>query len=362
MKEHELYDRLDLAQKRLNLRPVSCILNILTFSYLLLLNKFDELMDLANTYSMTTSVPCILCENFRTLVSIEKKDIKSSELQIKYALSVDPEDYANYLFTGLIEMTKGVSGEDYFKKALSLTLNSEKTRLSETLKVEDDQLFKEIARPPEYMTNEQIERLRGMVSSEPNNPIYKVSLAEAYFKKRDFRSSEWLLQSVISIYPYYPRALYILSRINEEYKNDIDTSVFYLKKIFMVNPLSEYAVKKEVFLDDKEMIDLDELIYVFKDDDPIVKHFIRKYEEIRSEIEENLEKRKEERKEYLKTFSQQPAPSQLKQTVTEEATKNIRSQSEKSLQFEDALHKLREKKYKEALGLFIELSKVKTRQ
>lgn len=361
MKEHEIYDKLDLAKKRLNLRPISCILNVTTFAYQLLLKQYDDLQELANNYSMTTTTPCVLCENFRIITSLEKQDFSSAELQIRYSLSIDPEDFYSYLFKGIIDMTKGLSGEEYFKKALVLAPEKEKELLVKTLNLEEDQNFKEIIKLPDYMPNEQIEKLRNLVSTEPNNPIYKAALSEAYLKKKDFRSSEWLLQSVISIYSYYPRALYILSRINEEYKNDIDASAFYLRKIFLINPLGKFCSKKEVCLDERDLSEFDEMQKVFNEESPIINYFVNKYSELKQKLEEIFSY-----KENRVTSESKPKEGLKEEVKKEEGTGKreqgekqefINENPEKSKLEQEAFEKLKEKKYSEALALFVKLLK-----
>ncbi len=357
MREHELYDRLELARMRLNLKPISCVLNCLNLSYLLLLERYAEMQDLANTYSITASVPCVLCENFRTVASIQNKDLESAENQIRYALSLDPEDYISLLFQGLVEMAKGLTGQDYFRKALVHATVFEKEKLIPLIGEEEDIQYREITRLPEYLTTEQIEKLRGMVSSEPNNPILKVSLAEAYFKRRDFRGAEWLLQSVTAIYSYYPRSLYLISKINEEYKNDIDTAFFYLRKVYAVNPLTKYAIKKEVYLDERELSDLEELVLLFKVENPIIKFFARKYAELVQKTEARNEElaRMQEHKAQI-----EPPPQKAEPPVEKEPQPPKEMPLSPALQ--EAFHLLKQKKYKEALPLFIKLLKEKAEQ
>jgi len=366
MREHELYDRLDLNKKKLSLRPVSSILNILAFSYYLMLGMIDELQDVTNTFSMTTTIPCIICEDFRTLASITKGDFENAEMQLKYSLSIDPEDHYSYLFKGLLEIEKGLSGEEYFRKAISLAPDGEKEKIKEKLGLQEDRLFDEEVHIPDYLPTEIVEKLRSLVSSEPNSPILKTSLAEAYIKKRDYRSGEWLIQSVISLYPYYPRALYILSRIYEEHKTDLDSSIFYLKKIFLVNPLSKYVSKKEMFLEERDISDAEELTNLFKKEMPMLNFFLKEYSETKETFEKQSKKEEKERKKENIPVSipevETKKAKEVEQIEKKEEPAFVQAYQQSvpetnSEALREAYMKLKEKKFLEAIPIFLEFIK-----
>lgn len=344
MKENEINDRLYEIKERLKVRPYSPILNALFLTYNFMLKNYDVVEMQSESLSMDFPTPSTLFELFRGIANLIKRKEAEANVAFKYVLSIDPENHYGYLFKGIINLKEGKSAKELFSKAIALAPKYEKEDLISITKENEDDRLKIILSEENISRKEFISILEELEKTTKNDPIIKTTLAEAYLRAGEFKNVVPLLENVLINYPNYPRALYLMGRIVEEYLGNHDKANEYFIKVVEVNPLCRFrtvAVEDERLFKNEE---LSELINIFRTERPILKFFENIYKE-------------------TVTISEPPKAETLKieeNTASKVENKPLEEQKvgEKAAEIEDnsleeGINLLREKKYEEALKFFL---------
>ncbi len=352
MKEHELYDKLSITKDHRELRPISNVLNLLVFSYLTLLGKYDELLETSSNYSMSALTSSILCEDFRTMSYIAKSDIESAKVQVKYALTVDPEDFYSYLFEGIIKKLESENGDISLSKAIALASPREKKAIKDFVKTEEDSTISYLLNRTGE-TSERINRVQKIIKENPSSPIAKLSLAETSLEKGEVENALRIVSSLVSLYPSYPRALRILYKIYSEFLKNDAAANHYADKLFSVNPISFYTPIDKTSSSESEEAEVSELEKIFIYDNPLlgfIKNKLRNIEENGVQGNNPLKKSTDYRglKEKIKAKAEEEPEKNIRETKsTGEAT------DETTDYIECGFNALSKKDYAEAITYFL---------
>ncbi|MGC8690636.1 MAG: tetratricopeptide repeat protein [Caldisericum sp.] len=352
MKDYEIIGRLQEIKERLNSRPYAPILNILFLTYHLMLKNYDIVETHAETLSMDSPTPSTFYELFRGISYLIKgKDIDAN-IAFKYVLNIDPENQYGYLFKGIINLKEGKIAKELFDKAIVLAPKYEKEIIKEITNAEENEKLKIILSEENISRKEFINILEELDKSAKFDPIIKTTLAEAYLRAGEYKKVPPILENVLVNYPNYPRALYLMGRMIDEYLGNHEKANDYFKKIIEINPLCRFAVVP--IEEDKllKMDELNELKNLYKIEMPVIKFFKEEFEKL---VEKPQVQEKAQKEEPQKT---KPKEAEINKNNVDD------SQKEKNQSDIDELYAginlLKEKKYEEALKFF--LNKLKESQ
>jgi len=295
MKEYILFDNIDIYTKIVKTKPVDLLANILLLSYLSLAKKYNEILEYATRFLINNSIHNnILIENFYLLGYVGTGDIANSKVQAKLNLSIDPENAYTHLLNSLIEK---IEGKDYFseiKKAYLFLPDTEKNIfLSElNFKKEELEMEKDLYIIPDNIYKKEkplVKKIQDTIQQDPENPIFKASIADAFYKADRVEEAKMYIDLVLAQYPNYPRALWIAKEIAKLHAEE-EKETEYFEKILNVDFLSPYLDKKtQVFIakdDQGKFIELKEL---FKSpDNPFISFFKNEIENISPEKNEQI--------------------------------------------------------------------------
>jgi tetratricopeptide (TPR) repeat protein len=327
MREHELYDKLSIAEEHLKIRPLFPTLNLIVFSYLTLLKDYKTLKDLSMNFSMMTLSPCITAEDFRTASYLVENDIAGAKMQIKFTQSLDPEDMYSYLFEGITKKIVGVSGDDSFNKALALARPNEKILLAQFLQTKEDIEFSKMLYTNDTSLGNQIDEMNQIVEKNQKLPIPNLTLAELYIKNNDIDKALKIVSSVLSAYPSYPRALSIAYNIYSNYLNNSPFAQRCASKLSNVSPINPYNVEKDSALSESELAEIVELSNIFTSNNPLITFAKAKLEETESVSKTAQESKQAE--EEIKTEEKPEEAPKKPETPTYEETHNQQTNQEK---------------------------------
>lgn len=324
MKEYTLYDRLEIIRNEVSRRPLSVNLNLLLFSYLALLKIYNELLDYSTLFTMSVLKPCTIGEDFRTIGYIAKGVLHDAEIQLKYIRSIDPEDPYTYLFEGLLKLLKGENPQESFKQALIFSGLKEREEIEQFLNIKADKEALELYNPPDDVADDTVEKTKIAIDNNPYFAPLKVNFAEILMKKRDIDGAKKKITAVISQYPYYPRAIALLTKIYLKMDKK-EEAEFAMRNFLEINPLNPYVKEMENLTDKKESIEIEELKKLFETNNPLIASFKDLYKKIKGgelvRSEETLAKIEEE-----EIFEEKPVEGE--QPLIEETTKEVVPQKE----------------------------------
>jgi len=351
MRENEIYDRIDIIKYQLRVNPYSHILNLLLLSYNLLLRDFKTIEDYSERLSIDSPNPCTHYELFRGINYLNNGNIKDANVAFKYALNIDPENHYPYLFKGLVNLKEGKSAKELFAKAISFATPYDRGALISITNEKEDEKLAIIFSEENLAKKEFVNVIEELVKSNPNDPIFKIALAEAYYKIGNYEKILKVLESVFTSYPDYPHALFLTGKILDEYLNNPNKANEYFKKAFKANPLSKYQwISLDLgAINEPKEDEFEELITLFKNEKPIIGYFEEKYKEIISEKEtvktvsepQKIEVKKEEVKEPVSKENEEPKEKEIKAELDEKQT------------IEYGIKLLKDGKYKEATEFFL---------
>jgi len=331
MREHEIYDRLSIVEEKLNIRPSSIFLNILSLTYNFLLNKFDIVEKRAETLSMDTKTPNVFYELFRGIAYLNRGALLDANIVFKYVLNIDPELHYGYMFKGYVNMAEGKNAQELFEKTVALAPANEKETILHLTNAKEDEKLKIILSEENLDRREFIDILKELQKTNKDSIILKTSLAEAYFRAQETEKAQTLLQEILITYPDYPRILYLLGRIYDERLNNPTKANEFYRKVLEINPLCRYRMLP-IEENESALNELNELILLYKTESPILRYFEHIYKRAKEEKTEEKSKKTET----VETEMKGPSV-----TSDIEYGKNL----------------LREKKYKEALEFFLQRMK-----
>ncbi len=298
MEEHILSEKIDFYKNKVENRPVALLPNILLFTYLSIGKMYEELLNQAEQFLMSSMLSSILAEDFNLLGNIATGKIDTAKRIFKNIVSLDPEDPYAHLLMATVEPEK------FLNEARIFLQSNERKIINEFLGDEGKLSGKyELYRVPDIigLKDKIPEKIENALKEEPLNPILKVSFAEAMLKIGKVDEADKEINEVLRIYPNYSRALYLHSKIIGDYRGDDKKSMEYLKKLFNLNPLSQYLKGIEVmFLSEKDDPMESELKGIFETENPFIIFFKEHYKKEESKEEEKIEKKEaktEEKKE-----------------------------------------------------------------
>ena len=312
MEEHILSEKIDFYKNKVENRPVALLPNILLFTYLSIGKMYEDLLNQAEQFLMSSMLSSILAEDFNLLGNIATGRIDTAKRIFKNIVSLDPEDPYAHLLMATVEPEKFLNETRIFLQP------SERKIINEFLGDEGKLFGKyELYRLPDIIgLKDRIpERIENALKEEPFNPILKVSFAEAMLKIGKVDEAEKEISEVLRIYPNYSRALYLHSKIVGDYRGNDKKSMEYLQKIFNLNPLSQYLKGIEVmFLNEKDDPMESELKGIFETENPFITFFKEHFKKEEIEKEEKIEKKEEQAKEEKEASAQKAfVPEEEKQ-------------------------------------------------
>lgn len=334
MKEYILFDNIDIYTKIVETKPLDLLTNILLLSYLSLAKKYNEILEYATHFSINSNIQNnILIENFHLLGYIGTGDIINSKAQVKLNLSIDPENAYTHLLNSLIEKGEGKDYLSEIKKAYLFLSDTEKNIFLSELNFKKEELEreKELYIIPDDIYKKEgplVKKIQDAIQQDPENPIFKASIAETLYKADRVEEAKMYIDSVLAQYPNYPRALFIakeIAKLQAEEEKEIE----YFEKILNVDLLSPYLNEKaQTFIkkdDQGKFVELKELFD--SPDNPFIAFFKKETENIFPEKTEQI-------------------PQVIQKQEIEDDLKN-------------SFELLKEKKYVEALAGFIKELKKK---
>ncbi len=334
MKEYILFDNIDIYTKIVKTKPLDTLANILLLSYLSLAKKYNEVLEYTIQFVINSNIQNnILIENFHLLGYIGIGDIENSKAQVKLNLSIDPENAYTHLLNSLIEKREGRDSCGEIEKAYLFLPDTEKDIFLNELNFKKEELEKEkdlYIIPDDIYKKEGplVKKIQDAIQQDPENPIFKASIAEALYKADRMEEAKMYIDAVLAQYSNYPRALFIAKEI-AKLQAEEEKETEYFEKILNVDFLSPYLEEKaQAFIEKNDQGKFIELKELFKSpDNPFIAFF---------------------KKEAENTFPEK----------TEEIAPIIRTQ-----QIEDNLKNsfdlLKEKKYAESLAGFLKELKKK---
>ncbi len=269
MKEHILFEKIENYREEVNKRPLEILPNILLMTYLALAKKYDDLLLQTERFLMENMQTNTLVEDFSLLGNIALSKLTAADIIQKNILMQDPEDPYAHLLKTIQSPTKenlqisytmlGENDKRIIRDAISQDLEDYKYYRIPTIIGRNDNVLKE---------------LQQMVKKEPTNVILRTSLAEAYAKLDMVKEAEKELSFVLSLHPHYIRALHIRQRILTNHYGKEDESLNISKKIYKLNPISQYLKGMEVmFIEENEIFMHSELKDLFERENPFLKYF-----------------------------------------------------------------------------------------
>lgn len=297
MKEHIIFDKIETYKAAVANKPLSLLPNILLLTYLALGKRYEELLAQAEQFLMNNTGPITIVEDYNLMGNIALNRKKETETVFQNILSADPEDSYAYLLFSLVNHDKKnlqlgwAFSEQNNRKTISEIINHE-------IEIEKQYKFYRI---PDIIgiKDNVISKIKTELEEEHSNQVLKVSLSNALLKLGQVDEAEKELKSIISIYPNYTRALYYYAKIESDYNGHEEEGIRLFKKIFSLNPVSQYLKGIEViFLSEKDEILENELKNIFKTNNPFIDFFREHYKKMKDTKEQN--KKKEVREEIPK--------------------------------------------------------------
>ncbi len=285
MKEYILFDNIDIYTKIVETKPLDLLTNILLLSYLSLAKKYNEILEYATYFSINSNIQNnILIENFHLLGYMGTGDITNSKAQVKLNLSIDPENAYTHLLNSLIEKREGKDYLNEIKKAYLFLPDTEKNIFLNELNFKKEELDKEkdlYIVPDDIYKKERplVKKIQDAIQQDPENPIFKVSIAETLYKADRIEEAKMYIDLVLTQYPNYPRALFIAKEIAKLYAEE-EKEIKYFEKILNVDFLSPYLDEKaQAFIEKDDYGKFVELKELFKSiDNPFIAFFKKEAE------------------------------------------------------------------------------------
>jgi len=295
MKEYILFDNIDIYTKIVETKPLDLLTNILFLSYLSLAKKYNEILEYATHFLINSNIQNnILIENFHLLGYIGAGDIINSKAQVKLNLSIDPENAYTHLLNSLIEKREGKDYLSEIEKAYLFLPDTEKNIFLNELNFKKEELEKEkdLYIIPDNLYKKEgplVKKIQDAIQQDPENPIFKASIADALYKADRIEEAEMYIDSVLAQYPNYPRALFIAKEI-AKLQAEEEKEIKYFKKILNVDFLSPYLNEKaQAFIEKDDYGKLVELKELFKSpDNPFIAFFKKEVENIYPEKDEQI--------------------------------------------------------------------------
>ncbi len=288
MKEHIIFDKIEMYKSEVEKKPLSLLTNILFLTYLSLGKQYEELLTHTEQFLMSSMYTSTLAEDFNLLGNLALRKTDTAKTILINIKSLDPEDSHIRLLMSTIKQ------EEYLELAYIFSPQTERKKISEILKKAPkiSQSY-EFYRIPDVIgiKDHLSDKIKIAIEKDPTNPTLKVSLAEALLKLGQIDEAEKELNNILLIYPNYPRALYLYAKIKSDYRGEERESISYLKKIFNLNPISQYLRGAEVmFLNEKEDILENELREVFQTNNPFIGFFKENFKQTPKKDIEKKEK------------------------------------------------------------------------
>ena len=273
MKEHILFEKIENYREEVNKKPLEILPNILLMTYLALAKKYDDLLTQTERFLMENMQTNIIVEDFSLLGNIALSKLAAADIIQKNILMQDPEDpYAHLL--------KAVQTPSLENVQIAYTMLGENDRRTiKNIIPQELQEYKYYRIPAIIGRNDGlIEKLQEMLHKEPTNVILRTSLAETYAKLNIIKETEKEISFVLSLHPHYTRALYIMQGILTNHYGKEDEALNISKKIYKLNPISQYLKGMEVmFIKESEVFMHSELKDVFERENPFLAYFAENF-------------------------------------------------------------------------------------
>ncbi len=290
MKEHIIFDKIELYEKAVETRPISLLPNLLLLSYVALGKQYEKLASYSEQFLMSNPRINILVEDFIMLSNLATNQQSFADISFRNIHSLDPEEPYSHLLRLITES----SPEDFMETKIFLGNNHKE--LADLFNNVEITAPYNLYRIPEVigLKDNIISKIRKTLEETPANPILRVSLAEALLKTNQVEEAQKEIDTVISIYPNYTRALHIKAKLYQDYLEEEAKGIEIYKKIFELNPVSPYLKGIEVvFLSEDESIMVSELKTIFRHDNPFVLYFKENFK--KKENEQKTETSKKEK-------------------------------------------------------------------
>ncbi|MCX8095183.1 MAG: hypothetical protein N3D74_03210 [Caldisericia bacterium] len=352
----ELIPLIEFYRKKVERNPQLLSSHAVLSEYLILNGNYDE-ATLISLKSLLVLPSFIRSQIDLSISYLMKNDFKSSEIELKQALKIDPENDCVYFLLGLIYYILGVNdiaikylkeGFDYnpknvfIRKLYSLITNEELPDISK-FKDTETKVYNG------FISSNEMKKIK-----EENGNKKPYEVLYAYTLRNEDRLMEAIeeLERILIYHPYYPKALFILGKFQEMAGNRRKKDEYW-EKCYEVDPLKDFikafSQGYENYHFDKrdfeELVSLKDKLY-----EKIYKTFVKEKEYIIEKIEEKkieipqieVEEIKEEELEEIKEETKISEEELIKEEIVEK--------EEVKLQTKQEVEEIKDKEYYKKLG------------
>lgn len=348
---------IEFYRKKVERNPQLLSSHAVLSEYLILNGNYDE-ATLISLKSLLLSPYYIRSQIDLSMSYLMKNDFKSSEIELKQALKIDPENDCVYFLLGLIYYVLGVNdisirylteGFDYnpkniyIRKLYSLITNKD---------LPDISVFKEI----------ETKVYNGFISSnemkktkEENRNKKPYEVLYAYSLRNEDRLLEAIdeLERILIYHPYYPKALFITGKFHEMAGNRRKKDEYW-ERCYEVDPLKDFikviSSSYENYHFDKkdfeELIALKDILY-----EKIFTNFVKEKEVIAEKKIEFPQIEKEEIKPEIEILEEQKIVEKvIEDKIKEEIVEEVKIQEVPIIQKTEEVEEIKDKDYYKKLG------------
>ncbi len=239
----ELIPLIEFYKRKVERNPQLLSAHAVLSEYLILYGNYDEAA-LISLKSLLVSPAFIRSQIDLAISYLMKNDLKSSEIELKHALKIDPENDFVLFLLGLIYFILGVydislnyleEGFDYNPKNIYIrrlyTMITNKD-------LPDMSNFKEIETKVYngFISSSEMKKIKEKNNKKPYELLY------AYTLKNEDRLLEAIeeVERILIYHPYYPKALFILGKFNEMAGNRRKKDECW-EKCYEVDPLNDFV-------------------------------------------------------------------------------------------------------------------------
>lgn len=353
----EFIPLIEFYRKKVERNPQLLSSHAVLSEYLILNGNYDE-ATLISLKSLLLSPYYIRSQIDLSISYLMKNDFKSSEIELKQALKIDPENDCVYFLLGLIYYVLGVydiairylsEGFDYnpkniyIRKLYSLITNKD---------LPDISVFKEIETKVYngFISSNEMKKIK-----EENGNKKPYEVLYAYSLRNEDRLLEAIeeLERILIYHPYYPKALFITGKFHEMAGNRRKKDEYW-ERCYEVDPLKDFikAISSGYENYHFDIKDFEELI-ALKDSlyEKIFNNFVKEKEVIVEKKIEIPKIEKEEVKPEVEILEEEKIEEKIiEEEIKEEIPEEVKTQEVPIIQKTEEVVEIKDKDYYKKLG------------